>query len=200
MFGKRNKAAKGDSLKRIEECISARYPHFRVGRNSYGCPRIFEWGEGAVLELGAYCSIAEEVKIFLGGEHRTDWVSTYPFNQFWEQAAHIEGHPHSRGDVVIGNDVWIGYGATILSGVRIGHGAVIGAHAVVGRDVAPYSIVAGNPAKEVRKRFDEPQIERLLAAAWWDWPEQELRGCVGLLMNGDIEAFLDYAGSRNSSA
>ena len=199
MFGKHRKAAKEAGLKRIEECITSSYPDFKVGCNSYGCPRIFEWGEGAVLEVGAYSSIAEEVKIFLGGEHRTDWVSTYPFNQFWQEASGIEGHPHSRGDVVIGNDVWIGYGATLLSGVEVGDGAVVGAHAVVSRDVPPYTIVAGNPAQVVRKRFSDEQIEGLLAAAWWEWPELELRACVALLMNGDIDAFLDYAGSRNSS-
>ncbi len=200
MFGRRGKKSSDKGLKRIDECISAYDPRFRVGANSYGCPRIFEWGEGAVLEVGAYCSIADEVKIFLGGEHRTDWVSTYPFNQFWPEAADIPGHPHSRGDVIIGNDVWIGFGATILSGVRIEDGAVVGAHAVVSRDVEPYTIVAGNPAQAVRKRFSDEQIAALQAAAWWEWPESELRACVGLLMAGDIDAFIDYAGSRNSSA
>ncbi len=199
MFGRRGKKSSDKGLKRIEECISSRDARYRVGANSYGCPRIFEWGEGASLQVGAYCSIADEVKIFLGGEHRTDWVSTYPFNQFWEEAADIPGHPHSRGDVIIGNDVWLGYGATILSGVTIGDGAVVGAHAVVSRDVPPYTIVAGNPAQEVRKRFSDEQVEGLLRAAWWAWPEEELRGCVGLLMAGDIDAFLAYAGSRNSS-
>ena len=199
MFGKRRKAAKEGGLKRIEECITSSYPEFKVGRNSYGCPRIFEWGEGAVLEVGAFCSIAEEVKIFLGGEHRTDWVSTYPFNQFWGEAEKIEGHPHSRGDVVIGNDVWIGFGATILSGVSIGHGAVIGAYAVVGRDVEPYTIVAGNPAKPVRRRFEDEVIAELLATAWWEWPEEELRSSVKLLMNGDVAAFLAHARARGTA-
>jgi acetyltransferase-like isoleucine patch superfamily enzyme len=199
MFGKRRKTEKDGRLKRIEECITTNYPAFRVGRHSYGCPRIFEWGEGAVLEVGAFCSIADEVKIFLGGEHRTDWISTYPFNQFWEEAEKIEGHPHSRGDVVIGNDVWIGYGATILSGVRIGHGAVIGAYAVVGRDVEPYTIVAGNPAKVIRPRFDDEVIAALLDSEWWAWPEAELRTCVPLLMSGDAAAFIAYVKQRKTA-
>ncbi len=199
MFRKRRKAVKEAGMKRIEECISSKYPNFKVGNNSYGCPQIYGWGEDSVLEIGAYCSIAEDVKILLGGEHHPEWVSTYPFNQFWQDASHIQGQPYSRGDVLIGSDVWIGFGATILSGVTVGHGAVIGAHALVRRNVEPYAVVAGNPAKVVRKRFSDKQIEKLLHIAWWEWPEQEIRGCVDLLMSGDIDSFLIYAGSRKSS-
>lgn len=193
MLGWGRKKGEKKRLKRIEECISARNPHYQVGANSYGCPRVLDWGEGTVLRVGAYCSIGEEVKIFLGGEHRTDWVSTYPFNQFWEEAVEIEGQPFSRGDVTIGSDVWIGFGATILSGVTIGHGAIVGAHAVVARDVEPYTIVVGNPARPVRKRFDERTIARLLACAWWEWPEEKLRRHVRFLLDSDIERFLALA-------
>ena len=96
--------------------------------------------------------------IFLGGNHRTDWNTTYHFSVLWESAKNINGHPASKGDVIIGHDVWIGEGAVILSGVRIGNGAVIGAHAVVTRDVPSYQIVAGNPAKIMKPRFTHDEI------------------------------------------
>lgn len=195
MFGTR-KEKKKEKLKRIEECISAKSPNYSVGLNSYGCPAIFEWGEGAALKVGAFCSIGPNVTVFLGGEHRTDWVSTYPFNQFWSEAAEVTGHPFTRGDVVIGNNVWIGFGATIMSGVTIGDGAVIGAQAVIAKDVEPYAIVAGNPAKMIRKRFSDETIRKLQEAAWWDWPERELRNIATLLMSGNIEEFLRYAEKR----
>lgn len=119
---------------------------YEVGRGTYGNPTVLHWGEPTTLKVGCFCSIAADVKIFLGGNHRTDWITTYPFPAFWKSAAHIKGHPSSRGDVIIGHDVWIGEGAVILSGVRIGNGAVVAASAVVTRDVPPYGIVAGNPA------------------------------------------------------
>lgn len=194
MFGK--KENRQNKTKKIEECITSKYPHFDVGINTYGCPEIFEWGEGKVLTVGAYCSIAENVKIFLGGEHHTDWVSTYPFNQFWEEAKNIQNHPMSKGDVIIGNDVWIGYGATILSGVEIGNGAVIGAHTVVSRNVPAYAIFAGNPATFVRSRFTTDVVDQLQKIEWWTWPEEELRNCVELLMADDISAFLKYSELR----
>ncbi|WP_298579336.1 CatB-related O-acetyltransferase [uncultured Luteimonas sp.] len=164
-----------------------------VGKHTYGAPRIRWWGEDANLTVGKYCSIAEGVEIYLGGNHRTDWVTTFPFSKFpktWPAARAIGGHPASRGDVVIGHDVWLGAGCLILSGVRIGDGAVVGARAVVGRDVPPYSIVAGNPATAVRRRFDEATIARLLAIAWWNWPHERVERHAHLLMSGMIEEFL----------
>lgn len=163
------------------------------GRGTYGTPRIFHWGEPAKLSIGAYCSIAEGVQIFLGGNHRLDWATTYPFTALWPQAASIPGHPATKGDVVIGNDVWIGNEAVILSGVTIGDGAVIGAAAVLGRDVEPYAIVAGNPARMVRKRFSEDVIRRLLALRWWDWDESRIERYLPLMLSEQIIAFLDSA-------
>jgi acetyltransferase-like isoleucine patch superfamily enzyme len=165
---------------------------FEIGDHTHGQPAIRGQGEAARLRIGRYCSIADGVTIYLGGNHRTDWVSTYPFNTMarWPDAAGITGHPATRGDVLIGNDVWLGDGCTIMSGVTIGDGAVVGARAMVTRDVAPYAIVAGNPARAVRTRFEPDIVERLLDVAWWTWPDEKVRRFVPLLMGGDIEAFL----------
>jgi len=120
--------------------------------------------EGNVLTIGKYCSISDDVTILLGGEHMTDVISTYPFYDL----LHIGNKTSaSKGDVHIGNDVWIGYRATILSGVRIGDGAVVGAGAVVVKDVPPYAIVAGNPAKIIRERHN-PGVK------WWDFTPEEI--------------------------
>ena len=113
----------------------------------------------------------------LGGEHRSDWVTTYPFSAFpneWQSAAKIPGHPASKGDIVIGNDVWIGNGALILSGVTVGHGAIIGARSVITKDIEPYAVYAGNPAKLIRYRFEQGVREELLRLAWWDWPHEKV--------------------------
>ena len=129
--------------------------------------------------------------IFLGGEHRSDWVTTYPFNVLDPRFTHIKGHPHSKGDVVIGNDVWVGRGAAILSGVRVGDGAVIGAYAVVVRDVPAYGIVAGNPAKLLRTRFSDAIIEELEDVRWWDWPDERIDRAVPYLQSDRIDEFLN---------
>lgn len=167
-----------------------------VGEHSYGCPAIRWWGEEAKLRIGRYCSIADSVSIFLGGNHRPDWVSTYPFNSIpaWPDAASIKGHPATRGDVVIGNDVWIGDGATILSGVTVGDGAVIGARSVVTHSVPPFVIVAGNPAREIRERFPKHIAAALCRIAWWDRPDEEVRALVPLLMSGEVAKFFEAAG------
>ena len=119
--------------------LQDRYPQYKIGRHSYGDDlKVRHWGENTTLEIGAFCSFAEGVKILLGGEHRLDWVTTFPFPTLWKQAAgNISGHPYSKGGVIIGNDVWVGTETVILSGVRIGDGAVIGARTVVARDVPP---------------------------------------------------------------
>lgn len=174
----------------------------RVGPHTYGAPRVRWWGEPADLSIGGYCSIADDVQIFLGGNHRTDWVTTYPFPVMrrWREARAIRGHPATRGDVRIGNDVWLGSGCVILSGVTIGHGAVVGCRAVVGRDVPDYAIVTGNPASVARLRFPSEQVARLLRSAWWDWPEARIRRCLPLLLAGDVEAFLRAAEAGDSGS
>lgn len=171
---------------------------YSYGFGSYGLPVVEDWDEGATLKIGSYCSIAMGAKIFLGGHHRADWISTYPFPAKVEEAEHIVDYGVSRGDVIIGSDVWLCSNSMILSGVTVGHGAVVAAGAVVARDVAPYSIVAGNPARHVRWRFDEETRKVLLAIAWWDWPEQEVRKISPLLCSGNVQGLLDYAEKRKN--
>jgi acetyltransferase-like isoleucine patch superfamily enzyme len=161
-----------------------------IGDYTYGKPRVFHWGEDARLKIGKFCSIADDVVIFLGGNHRHDWVTTYPFSALledWPTAKDVKGHPATNGDVVIGNDVWIGYGVTIMSGVNIGHGAVIGAKSVVTKNIEPYSIVAGNPAKEIKKRFSNDDIEKLLNACWWNWSLEKIKDNVEFLCSNNID-------------
>jgi acetyltransferase-like isoleucine patch superfamily enzyme len=168
----------------------------RVGAFTYGEDQIqlHNFQEGANLTIGKFCSIANEVEIYLGGNHRTDWITTFPFGQIYKSALgrhDIEGHPATKGDVIIGNDVWIGGKATIMSGVTVGDGAVIGARAVVTKDVPPYAIVAGNPASVKRVRFEPQIIERLLELRWWDLDVTEIRENAAFFCQPPTEAHLD---------
>lgn len=159
---------------------------YKIGDYTYGHPSILFKNGGANLYIGKFCSIAKGVTIFLGGNHRTDWVSTYPFNDlldYFPEAKDIEGHPATKGDVVIKNDVWIGNGATILSGVSIGDGAVIGAGSVVSKNVGEYEIWAGNPAKLIKKRFNDDKIEELREMKWWDWKIDRVKSELNYLCN-----------------
>lgn len=139
---------------------------------------------GDKLIIGKFCQIASGVTFIMNGaNHLTDAVSTFPFAIFgddWAGAMAGKSYP-SRGDTTVGNDVWIGYEATIMAGVTIGDGAIIGAKSVVTRDVPPYTIVGGNPAREIRKRFTDEEIEHLLAVRWWDWPVERITEKLGVL-------------------
>ncbi len=173
--------------------LSRRYPQHQIGPHSYGALEVSDFGEGASFRMGAYCSTARGSRVMLGGGHRTDWVTTYPFTVTEPALRGIKGHPVTRGDVVIGNDVWIGTDALILSGVTIGDGAVIMARAVVTRDVAPYAIVGGVPARKLGSRFSPDIVARLLAVRWWDWSHDRIVAAGSHLLSDEIAAFLDQA-------
>jgi len=184
------KKMRGDFIS-TKDILGNRY---QVGEYTYGKPRVIYRGERASLRIGKYCSISTHVVIFLGSNHHTDWVSTYPFPILWENAKTITGYPFTKGDVVIGNDVWIGFGVTILSGVTIGDGAAIGACSVVNRDIPPYAIVAGNPAQIIRYRFGEETIQKLLKIRWWDWSDEKVKENVHLICCDSIDAFVKKFG------
>ena len=143
------------------------------------------------VRIGAFVGIGKGVVIFAGGNHRMDWVTTYPLREDFDLPGAYDGVPVTRGDVVIDNDVWIGRGAVILSGVHIEDGAVIGAYSVVTRDVRAYSLAVGNPAREIRRRFPDDQIEALQRIAWWNWPFEKIVEHASLLSGPDIDGFIE---------
>jgi len=176
----------------FQECLES--GRATLGPGSYGEPEVYVFPEdySTKLRIGAYSSIAAGTRILLGGEHHIDWVTTSPLRILnGLPGAGKDGHPLSKGDVTIGNDVWIGMGAMILSGVTIGNGAVIGAGTVVARDVPPFAVVAGNPASIIRFRFSSDIQEALERIAWWSWPHQRVLGAVDLLCSdGGVERFV----------
>lgn len=148
---------------------------------------------GDQLIIGKFCMIASGVTFIMNGaNHLSESISAYPFAIFggdWAQAMDGKSYP-SKGDTRIGNDVWIGYNATIMPGVQVGDGAIIAANATVTKDVAPYAIVGGNPAREVKKRFSETDIQALLELQWWDWDIEKITQHVHLLTSGDVQELL----------
>lgn len=144
------------------------------------------------LVVGKFCSIACGAKfLFTSANHTMRSLSSYPFPIFFEEwgldQKDITDAWDNKGDIVVGNDVWIGYEAAILSGVTIGDGAIIGARAVVTKDVPPYTIVGGVPAKPIRKRFDEKTIGQLLEMQWWDWPKEKIAQNIPAIQAGNID-------------
>lgn len=183
--------------------------YVQIGKYSYG---IFDanvvwdaeaWGynngkKQPRLIVGNYCSIGNNSKFYLGGNHRYDWATTYPFhikyllnNIFDSLENEIDGYPLSNGDIVIGNDVWFGENVTVMSGVKIGDGAVIGTNSTVVKDVESYSIVGGHPAKHIKYRFDEEIIEKLLDIKWWDMEDSKLNLLLPYMCSNDINFFFE---------
>ncbi len=150
---------------------------------------------GDKLKIGRFCSVACGVKfVFTSANHTLRSLSTYTFPIFFEEwgldVKNITKAWDNKGNIIIGNDVWIGYGAVILSGVTVGDGAIIGARAVVTKDVPPYTIVGGVPARQIRKRFDDETIKKLLTLQWWNWDYEKIRKNIPAIQSGDIESLL----------
>ena len=166
--------------------------NIEVGTYSYGEPQIHRWSEKYRVRIGKFCSIADDVHLLVDGNHRSDWISTYPFGRLLDNFPENREHPTGKGDIEIGNDVWIARSAVILSGISIGNGAVIAAGAVVVKDVDDYEIVGGNPAQSLGFRFSKSQVEALLKIAWWNWPLDRIRDELTLLESQKIEEFIKH--------
>ncbi|MBC6680810.1 CatB-related O-acetyltransferase [Zhenpiania hominis] len=147
------------------------------------------------LIMGKFCSIACGAKfLFTSANHTQKSLSTYPFPIFFEEwdldVEDITSAWDRKGDIIIGNDVWIGYEAVIMSGVTIGDGAIIGARSVVTKDIPPYTIVGGVPARQIRRRFSEETIAALLELKWWNWPREKIARKIEAIKNGDMKALV----------
>ena len=142
-----------------------------IGKYSYGTPHIHFWDYETKLIIGKFCSISSTANFLLGGNHRKEWISTFPFNAFSDFSFNVQhkiGYTSTKGDIIVGNDVWIGHSAIIMSGVQIGDGAIIGAGSLVSKNIEAYSIYVGNPAQKIGYRFDSEVIEKLIKIRWWD--------------------------------
>ena len=169
-----------------------------VGRYTYGENRIkiYNYGEKANLHIGSFCSIGSNCEVYVGGNHHTDYITTYPFGHMNTHVFNsIKGKDYpaskTKGDVRIGNDVWIGANVVIMSGVNIGDGAVIANNSHVVKNVEPYTIVGGNPAKHIKFRFTKEQTEALLQIQWWNWEVGKINDNLKLLCNDNIDEFIN---------
>lgn len=188
------------------------HPNISVGRYSYysgyyhghgfdDCARfLLPDPDADKLIIGSFCSIGSGAAFIMAGNqgHRNEWVSTFPFH-FMPEVQAFAGAANGylpAGDTVIGSDVWIGSEAIVMPGITVGHGAVIGTRALVTRDVEPYTIVGGNPAKPIRKRFSDDHIALLLEMAWWNWSDALLAEAMPLMTTGDIDALHAFGQSR----
>lgn len=188
------------------------HPNWEVGDYSYAssfdppedwAARLAPWlhpGTYEKLRLGRFCQIADGVRfVTSSANHRYDGISTFPFaifDGFGDRPSLPSWTPENFPDTVVGHDVWIGAGAMILPGARIGSGAIIGAGAVVKGEVPPYAIVGGNPARIIRRRFDDAVIAELLEIAWWDWPIADILAAETEIAGGDVAALSRIAAAR----
>jgi acetyltransferase-like isoleucine patch superfamily enzyme len=163
-----------------------------MGNMSYYAPNVVKYkGDTGRVIIGNFASVAPDADFYVGGLHRVEWVSLYGLRAMLElPGAYEDGFTHGRGDIVVGSDTWVTNGCTVMSGVTIGDGAVVGTKAVVAKDVRPYAIVVGNPAKEIGRRFSDEQVEALLRIKWWDWPTELVKERVDALSSPDIDAFI----------
>ena len=171
------------------------------GKYTYGSPLVKWENKDASLTVGNFCSIAGGVKIYLGGNHRSDRITTYPFGHLHKNvfsSVDGSGHPCTKGNVVIGHDVWIGDNVTIMSGVTVGSGAILANNSHIVKNVEPYSITGGNPAKLIKYRFTTEQIEELLRIQWWHWDDAKINKYAPLLCDTNIDAFIHAATTSES--
>lgn len=166
-----------------------------IGKYTYGHQHIrVMWEQLGRVKIGKFCSIADNITIFLGGDHAVDWISTYPFGKVNTDIFNTKVMPDNNRinckrnrNVIIGNDVWIGGGVTIMRGVTVGNGAVIARNSHVINNVAPYSVVGGNPSKFYYYRFDEETIEKLLQLKWWDFDDDIINDLLPYLSSNNLE-------------
>ncbi|TGV38550.1 MAG: CatB-related O-acetyltransferase [Mesorhizobium sp.] len=170
-------------------------PGVEIGRHTYGLENRSFWAphEKSPLRIGSFCSVGPDVLFVCAGEHRIDTATTYPL-RIVDARIRNGAETFSKGPTTVGNDVWFGARCIILSGVTIGNGAVIGAGSIVTRDIPPYAVAVGNPARVIRYRFSPEIIERLQSLAWWNWSDDLIRERVALLTAMDVERFLNALG------
>jgi chloramphenicol O-acetyltransferase type B len=165
-----------------------------IGKYIIGYPKILSWRTDDKLKIGKFCMFAHNVIVLAGGEHNLETVTCYPLRDCFQLPNDNNTDSASKGPVIIGNDVWIGAGAIVLSGITISDGAIIGAGSVVTHNVPPYAIVAGNPARIVRFRFSNSQIDKLLKIAWWNWSEDKIKANINDFYD-DIDNFIEKYGN-----
>jgi acetyltransferase-like isoleucine patch superfamily enzyme len=162
-------------------------PTLKIGAHTYGGSyiNVIHAGDSAMVTVGKFCSIANNINIILGGNHRTDWVSTYPFGHlnadFGNFGEAVRGVMPKPKNVIIGNDVWIGSGVTIMGGVTVGDGAIIAANSHVIKNIAPYTIYGGNPAQKIKDRFESKIIDDLLQIQWWNYDIKSIKKIIPYL-------------------
>ena len=165
----------------------------KCGKFSYGSPKIHRWGNKGKILIGSFCSFGPNIDIYMGADHRFDFITTSPLGADTFNNAFSKAHKNfllDRGDLIIGNDVWVGAESKIFSGIEIGTGAIIGAGSVIRKNIEPYTIVYGNPAKEISKRFNEKIIKRLLDSEWWNLNDDNINELSNLLLSNNVDSFL----------
>lgn len=164
-----------------------------IGRYTYGAEHIkLHWETQGTLTIGSFCSIADNINIYLGGNHNVNHITTYPFGHVYLNKFKINNvkHPVTNGNVIIGNDVWIASNTTIMSGITIGSGSIIANNSHVIKDVEPYTLIGGNPSKFIKYRFDKDDCLELLKIAWWNWDDDKINDNVHLLCSNNIKEFI----------
>jgi len=170
----------------------------KIGKHTYGVNNIVikNWGQDFNLEIGAFCSIAGNVSLYLGGNHNVNWITTYPFGHVYKDVFNKHsgvGHPKPSEGIIIGNDVWLGADSNIMNGVVIGDGSIVAANSHVVKNIEPYSIVGGNPAKHICYRFDDEIIKKLLKVKWWNFSDEIINHLSPLLCSENFEEFFREA-------